>query len=136
MTPECSKLDFGSNWMTFGIPFSINCPDRLNLVICNKYNAKTSFLQFQASQKSINKSCLFKAVSWTSFFSFLGDFFQKWSILGPASKSVRVKWYQNRPSGAKMLKTNYSGCSFLGSFFKPRFHETIVILVPLGHRGF
>jgi hypothetical protein len=35
--------------MTFGIHFSINFPDRLNLVICNKYNAKTSFLPFQAS---------------------------------------------------------------------------------------
>jgi hypothetical protein len=28
---------------TFGITFSINFPDRLNLVICNTYNAKTSF---------------------------------------------------------------------------------------------
>ena len=26
--------------MTFGITFSINFPDRLNLVICNTYNAK------------------------------------------------------------------------------------------------
>ena len=39
--------------MTFGIHFSINFPDRLNLVICNMYNAKTSFLPFQASHLSI-----------------------------------------------------------------------------------
>ena len=30
-------------WMTFGITFSISFPDRLNLVICNNFNAKTSF---------------------------------------------------------------------------------------------
>ena len=39
--------------MSFGITFSINFPDRLNLVICNTYNAKTSFLPFQASHFSI-----------------------------------------------------------------------------------
>jgi hypothetical protein len=39
--------------MIFDITFSINFPDRLNLVICNKYNAKTFFLPFQASHFSI-----------------------------------------------------------------------------------
>ena len=34
-------------WMTFGITFSINFPDRLNLVICKKYNAKTYFDNFR-----------------------------------------------------------------------------------------
>ena len=39
--------------MTFGITFSINLPDRLNIVIYSKYDAKTSFLSFQASHFSI-----------------------------------------------------------------------------------
>ena len=67
-------------WMTFGITFSINFYDRLNLVICNKNNAKTFFLPFQASL------------------------------------SV--------------------GMPIMRYLFKPCFHETIVILVPLRHRGF
>ena len=75
--------------MTFSIIFSINFPDRLNLVICNTYNAETSFLTFQASlfSMNINKQIMFlKAAHWTSFFSFVLDF-PKLSILQTLSKS-------------------------------------------------
>ena len=79
--------------MTIGLHFSINFPYRLNLVICNDYNAKTSFLPFQASHFSI------KNRSTNHIFSkpFLGPpfshflIFIKWSILGPPSKSDGVK---------------------------------------------
>ena len=49
--------------LTFGIICSINFPDRLNLVICNNYNAKTSFLRFQASYFSIkNRSKIYQHI--------------------------------------------------------------------------
>ena len=80
--------------MTFGITFSINFPDRLNLVICNTYNAKTSFLPFQASHFSIkNRSTnhVFSKPFLGPPFSHFFRFFQKWSILGPPSKSDGVQ---------------------------------------------
>ncbi len=55
---------------------------------------KTSKMRPKSSKfndKSINKSCFFEANFWTSFFSIFVDFFQKWSILGPPSKSDGVK---------------------------------------------
>ena len=52
-TYGCPKLDFGTILDDFWHYFSINFPGRLNLVICNKYNAKTYFLPFQAFHFSI-----------------------------------------------------------------------------------
>ena len=46
--PWVPKARFWNNFGCFlASLFSINFPDRLNLVICNTYNAKTSFLPFQ-----------------------------------------------------------------------------------------
>jgi hypothetical protein len=77
---------FGRFLDQFWRPFFVDFPDRLNLVICNTYNAKTSFLQFK-HQKSIKKSCFFIAVSWTSFFSFFLIFFKNGRFWDPHSKS-------------------------------------------------
>ena len=95
--------------MTFGITFSINFPDRLNLVICNMYNAKTSFLQFQAfhfSIKNRSKNHVFlKPLLGPPFSHWLFDLFQKLSIWGPPSKSDGIQnGNKNRPSGAKNHK--------------------------------
>ena len=53
-TPGWPKLDIGAIWVAFWHHFPINFPDHLNLVICNGYNAKTSFLSFQAFHFSVN----------------------------------------------------------------------------------
>ena len=58
--PQVAKgCHFGSFWITLGIPFSINFPDRLNLLICNKSYAKMSFLPFQASHFGITNQSIF-----------------------------------------------------------------------------
>ena len=95
--------------MTFGIPFSINFLDRLNLLLCNKYNAKTSFLFWH--QKSIKKSCLFNPSFWTSFFLFFFSFFIKCSIWRTASKSNGLqKGIKNRASTTKTSKIEIVTC--------------------------
>ena len=54
---DAKCFNFDAFLMPFGSPFSINFPDRLNLLICNQYNAKTSSLPFLASHFGIkNKS--------------------------------------------------------------------------------
>ena len=58
--------------------FSINFPARLNFLNCNRYNAKTSFLQFQASHfgsiTQSNNQFVFNHPSRTQLFSFYLDF--------------------------------------------------------------
>jgi hypothetical protein len=101
---------------------------------------KPSFTHFRPlilAPKINKKTYVFKAVSWISFFLFVFRFFSKTIDLGTRFE-IRwgQKWYQNRPSGAKHLNKSYGGCSFGPFCFKPCFHETKVITVPLGHRGF
>ena len=77
--------------MTVGLHFSINFPDRLNLVICNTYNAKTSFYNFRPlilASKINQKIMFFQSRFLDLFFSFKKE---KWSMLGPPSKSNGVK---------------------------------------------
>ena len=68
------------------------------------------------------------------------SFFKLFSKMVDFATRFEIRWgqkrYQNRPSGAKHLNKSYGGCSFGPSCFKPCFHETKVIPVPLGHRGF
>ena len=92
--------------MTFGIPFSINFPDRLNLVICSRYNAKTSFLEFQASHFGIkNRSTnhLFsKPLLGPPFSHVFSIFFKNGRFVDPLHNLMRfkmvpksTKWRQN-----------------------------------------
>ena len=87
----CPRPHLGSFWMSFGTPFSINFLDRPNLLICNPYNAKTSFLHLQASLFGIKNQTtnhiLFKPVSWTSMFCL-----EKWSMLGPLQNPVGAQF--------------------------------------------
>ena len=82
--------------MTFGITFSINFPDRLNLVICNKSDAKTSFLPFQASQFSIKN----RSKNHVFFKPFLGPPFSHFFLI--FFKSCRFWDPLRNPTGAKM----------------------------------
>ena len=123
--------------MTFGIPFSINFPDRLNLLICNMYNAKTSFVQFQASHftiKNRSKNHVFSKPFLGPPFSHFFPMFSKngrfWDPLrNPMGSRMSPKIDQVAPNIAKNL-TSWRHIR------DPGFHETIVILVPLEHRGF
>ena len=89
----------------FGPPFSINFPDHLNLISCNRYNAKTFFtisgLPFW-HQESITKIMFVHSTSWTSFLSYF-VVFQKWSMLDPL-QNPEPKIYQVAP---KWRNTNY-----------------------------
>ena len=59
--------------------------------------------------------------------------FQKWSILGPPSKSDGV----NNGTQIDQVVQILRNFLFPGTAsFQPCFHETIIITVPLGHRGF
>ena len=107
--------------MTFGIPFSINFPDRLNLVICNWYNAKTSCVTFRASYFSIkNRSTnhvFSKPFLGPPFSHFLLNCFKK-IVLGTPSESDECQnCAQNRPMGANRHKKSISGSSLLRSLF-------------------
>ena len=106
--------------MTFGITFSINFPDRLNPIICNNYNAKTSFLisglSFKYKNRSKNHVCSkpFLGPPFSNFFKL----FPKRIDLGTPSKSDRCQnGTQNQPSGAKMAPGNLRSAS-TGPFLK------------------
>ena len=92
--------------MTCGITFSINFPDRLDLVICNTYNAKNCFFQFQASHlfSIINQSThhvFSKPLLGPPFSSSFLICFKNGRFWDPHSKFDGVKnASQNRPSGA------------------------------------
>ena len=101
---QCFNLD--DLLARFGPPFSISVRDQLNLLNCNKYNAKTSLLPFRAFLFGIKNQL-------KVFFHppFLGrhfllsyvDIFLKIITLGTPSKSSgRQNGIQSRPSGAKM----------------------------------
>ena len=121
--------------MTFGITFSISFPGRLNLVICNNCNAKTFYLSFQASHFNI------KNQSTNHVFSkpFLGPPFSNLFSEYFVFKNGRVWDPLQNPMGAKMapifhvFNINHAIPRIIKlPFFKPCFHETIVITVPLG----
>jgi hypothetical protein len=96
-----------------------------------------SFRPFILASKNDQQIMFFQSRFLDFLFHIFLDFFQNWSILGPPSKSDGIQnGNQNRPSGAKMLEILSVGMPTLRFVFKPCFHETIVILVPLGHRGF
>ena len=92
--------------MTSGITFSIKFPGRLNLVICNTYNAKTSFLPFQAyhfSTKNRSKNHVFLKPLLGPHFSHVLLIFSKMVNFGtPFEIRWAPKWHQNRPSGTKI----------------------------------
>ena len=54
-TLDAQCFNFNTLLMPSGPPFSINFRDHLNLSNCNNCNAKTSFLQCQASHFGIKK---------------------------------------------------------------------------------
>ena len=82
-------------------PFLIHFRDHLNLLNCNKYNAKNVLFTISGlpiwHQKPINKSCLFKPPSWTSFFYFMLIVSKKLT-LGTPSKS------SGRQNGTQIIK--------------------------------
>ena len=95
--PEVAKgFYFVSFWMTFGIPFSINFPDRLNLLICNKHNVETSFFPYHAShfgiKNQLEKSCF--------SYPFLGLHFSHCSLKRIKQKRSVLEPLQN-PMGSK-----------------------------------
>ena len=95
-TLDAQGFQFDHLLMPFRLPFSINFRDRLNLLNCNKYNAKTICLQRQASHCGIRNlstnNVFVKLPSWTSFFSiYLIACFLKRSIWGPLQNPVGAK---------------------------------------------
>ena len=107
---DAKGFNFDDLWMPFGSPFSINFPDRQNLLICNMYNTKTSFLQVRASyfgiKKSIKESCFFCQPPFLDLiFHILFWFVPKVVDLGPLQNPVGAKTGPtNRPSGAIIVK--------------------------------
>ena len=128
---------FISFWMTFGIPFSINFSDPLNVLICNSYNAKTSFLPLQASHFGIRNQ------STNHVFSdpFLGPpfsrFFQVCSKNGrprdPLDIQWAPKWHPKTPQWRQNAENKHKMVRFVDA---PAFHETTIITMPLGPSGF
>ena len=68
------------------------------------------FRPFILTSKIDQKSCLFKAVSWTSIFSLRK--IKKVRFWDPLRNPMGSKMVPNRTSGAKMLKKYYGGYSF------------------------
>ena len=130
--------------MTFGIPFSINVPDRLNLLICNKNNAKTFFFTISGLpfwHQKINHQSMFCFPNRVLDLIVLLYLFVLFFFFKKKNDRLRdpfkIQWdpngTQNRQSGVQITKC-------LGHlkhlFCVPAFHETIVITVSLGPSGF
>ena len=96
-TLDTKSFDFDVFWMPFGHPFSIDFPERLNLIICNTHNAKTSFLQFRAFHlaSKINQQIMFFQTPFLDFIFLL--FF---------SKTCRFGDPLQNPMGSKMAPKN------------------------------
>ena len=112
--------------MTFGITFSINFPDRLNLVICNKYNAKTSFLHFRPLKlaSKIDRTIMFFQSRFLDllFLIFLKFIIRKWSILGPPFK-IRwdPKWQPKLTKWRQNVENVRCGYAYFAVFFQTLF---------------
>ena len=108
--------------MTFGITLWINFPDRLNLVICNKYIAKTSFFNFRPiKNRFLKKNHVFSK-------SFLGPYFFLFFYI--CLKNGRFGDPLQNPMGAKMATKfhmfNIKSCYFQDaktSFFQTLFSQ-------------
>ena len=122
--PEVAKgFNLALFWMTWH-RFPINFPDRLNLLICNTYNANTSFLQFQASHFGIpNKltSHVFSNPLIGPHVSHVFQFVQKLVDLGTRSKSNGGQIGTNiPPSGANTQKIEITGRPQNAFLMRPR----------------
>ena len=97
--------------MPVGPPFTINFRDRLNLSICNTYNAKTSFLPFQASHFGIKNQSKHHVFSYPllgpHFAYFISILFPTIVDLGTPSKS---RGRQNPSTPASVRRCQISEC--------------------------
>ena len=93
--------------MPFGSPFSIKFQDLLNLLNCNKYNAKTYLLPLSAPPFRINFPSLFDDLSGTNpgrhFFVTYNYFVRIWyprlNCWGSCIRFVSPRWFRLNLNG-------------------------------------
>ena len=108
-------------------------PDRLNLVICNMYNAKTSFLSFRASHFSIrNRSrnhVFFITVSWPSFLFFFVICFKNCPFWDPLRNPMGSKIRSGSAEGpSRACQDRFRHSLFLYLALHPTSHHIFFML--------
>ena len=112
----------GAFLMQFGFPFSINFPDRLNLLICNKYIAKTAFSQSRPPILASKISQEFIFVHHPFFYLIFSFFIFICSKNGLCLDPFKIRWAPTRETNnlpiAPKLRPKYCPALFFSALEK------------------